>query len=245
MHRNPSLAPTFSYFLDVALNVVSGSEATDDPDTQSARPVSQYTLETLEHFKRQFANLRHSALAQVFSPRPGDEDVLQRCLASTGENSSEAYVTLIQLHSWQDDREVDAFCALLFAMLYEQRQSEFGERSFVEGPLPLTHVTVIDEAHRVFADTPNTGSDKLISPAREVATLMGHMMAECRALGEGLIVSEQSVGKIHSDALINSATKIVHGISFGKDKQAVASALGPSPTHRITCRSSNLARHWL
>ena len=208
---------------------IGGNRRSGHPVGQTGQPVS---VGTLEHFKRQFANLRHSALAQVFSPRPGDEDVLQRCLASTGENSSEAYVTLIQLHSWQDDREVDAFCALLFAMLYEQRQSEFGERSFVEGPLPLTHVTVIDEAHRVFADTPNTGSDKLISPAREVATLMGHMMAECRALGEGLIVSEQSVGKIHPDALINSATKIVHGISFGKDKQAVASALGLSPTEQ-------------
>jgi hypothetical protein len=220
LRRDRSLAPTFSYFLDVALDVVSRSDATG--------PVSHYTLETLDHFKRQFGNLRQSALAQVFSPRPGDEDVLQNCLASIGENDQATRVTLIQLHSWQDDREVNAFCALLFAMLYEQRQCDFGERSVAGGPLPLTHVTVIDEAHRLFSDTPNTGNDKLISPAREVASLMGHMMAECRALGQGLIVSEQSVSKIHPDALINSATKIVHSLGFGKDKEAVASSLALS-----------------
>ena len=213
----PMLAPTFDYFLQ------HGLEAVVDPQRLAAGATSNWTRETYEHFERQFGGFRLTALGKVLSTEPGEPARIQSAFQQT---------MLVQFGRWRDDREVNAACALLVGLLYEQRQSEYSAHRGRRSSLPLKHVAIIDEAHRIFPADIGGPSDRIISPAREVSTLMGAMMAECRAFGQGMIVAEQSAGKLNSDALINSATKIVHSVLFGKDKETLAAALSLAPSEQ-------------
>jgi DNA helicase HerA-like ATPase len=58
------------------------------------------------------------------------------------------------------------------------------------------------------------------------------MIAECRALGQGLILAEQSASKIDPNVLINTSTKIVHTVLYGEDKEYLSSALSLSEAER-------------
>jgi DNA helicase HerA-like ATPase len=112
-------------------------------------------------------------------------------------------------------------------MLCEHRRDIWRKSRECGGTLPL-HVAVLDEAHRIIPRTHSGGDDRLISAGRETAELFGNMVAEIREWGEGLIIAEQSASRIHTNVLINAATKIVHATSYGEDKDSLCAALALS-----------------
>jgi DNA helicase HerA-like ATPase len=132
---------------------------------------------------------------------------------------------LIELGEWFDKDEANAVFALIFSFLYEARLSGFQDQA---GDAPLLHVAVLDEAHRIVPGESGSGDGQLVSAQDETSSLLSQMIAECRALGQGLIFAEQSASTIASSVLINSSTKIVHGVTYGRDKEFLKSALGLS-----------------
>jgi DNA helicase HerA-like ATPase len=108
------------------------------------------------------------------------------------------------------------------------------EKSQKEGaPLPL-RAALLDEAHRIIPAQQAGGDERLVSAAKEASELFRKMIAECRALNLSLIVGEQSASQIDPNVLINTATKIVHGVLYGKDKEFLSAALSLSPQEQDT-----------
>jgi hypothetical protein len=220
LRADPTLTPTFAEFLERGLHTLS------KPARQNDRVPSQWLLEAIEHFERQWENLRNSALYEMFSEPPSDDgDGAESGLTPLQPLFSYSY--LIEFTNWQDEREINAAFALIFAMLYEHRLSAHEDLPLYDesGRPILRHLAVLDEAHRIFPADTTAGDNRLISPAREASTLLSQMMAECRGLGQGVIVAEQSASKINPDALINSATKVIHTILHGRDKEYLGSSL--------------------
>jgi hypothetical protein len=88
-----------------------------------------------------------------------------------------------------------------------------------EGEAPLTHLTVIEEAHRLLRHTePGTG------PAYAVE-LFANLLAEVRAYGEGIVVAEQIPSKVLPDLIKNTALKVVHRLPAEDDRQAVGATM--------------------
>jgi uncharacterized protein len=83
----------------------------------------------------------------------------------------------------------------------------------------LRHVIVIEEAHRLL----RAGREGRASA--HAVELFASMLAEIRAYGEGLVIAEQIPAKLISDAVKNTALKVVHRLPARDDRELVGAAM--------------------
>lgn len=86
----------------------------------------------------------------------------------------------------------------------------------------LLHVTVVEEAHRVMGKSDTPAAD----PRDHVAEAFGDLLAEIRAVGEGVVIVEQSPRRLVRSAMVNTATKIALRSTDTDDQSALGAALG-------------------
>ncbi|BCJ74516.1 hypothetical protein CS0771_40600 [Catellatospora sp. IY07-71] len=87
--------------------------------------------------------------------------------------------------------------------------------------MPLSHLTVIEEAHRLLRRTEPGAA----GPARHAVEAFASLLAEVRAYGEGLIVVEQIPSKLAVDVVKNTALKIVHRLPAADDRESVGATM--------------------
>jgi hypothetical protein len=110
--------------------------------------------------------------------------------------------------------------SILFQVLTEYRQSRGPSRE-------LQHITVIEEAHRLFRTALATrSSEEKGAPATASIETFCEWLAEQRAFGEGIVVVEQSATKLPGDVLKNTSTQIFFKTKEGIDRRAIADAVG-------------------
>lgn len=90
----------------------------------------------------------------------------------------------------------------------------------------LQHLTVVEEAHNVLSNATPVGNTEVApdTKARSVAAF-ANMLAEVRAYGEGLVISDQSPEKLAPDAMRNTNLQIAHQLRDRHDREAVARAM--------------------
>lgn len=123
------------------------------------------------------------------------------------------------------DPETAAFLmGLLWMRLYEHR--------LAQGPHPLRHLTLVEEAHRLLARaTAQSAAHSDAPQIREKALeTFSQMLMELRAFGEGLFIADQSPTKIHSDALKGTNLKVAHRLVAEEDRKAVGGSTNMSDT---------------
>jgi uncharacterized protein len=82
----------------------------------------------------------------------------------------------------------------------------------------LTHVIVIEEAHRLLRASREGASAHAVE-------LFASLLAEIRAYGEGIIVVEQIPAKLLPDVVKNTALKVLHRLPAADDRQVVGAAM--------------------
>jgi len=90
----------------------------------------------------------------------------------------------------------------------------------------LRHLLVIEEAHRLLANVPTekTSEDQSNVKGKGVETF-SNILAEIRAYGEGVLVSEQIPVKLAPDVIKNSNMKIMHRIVAKEDRELMGDAM--------------------
>lgn len=117
-----------------------------------------------------------------------------------------------------NDQAKSLIMMFLLTMLREYREGHASER--------LVHVTVVEEAHNVLAESPSAqGGENTSDTRRQAVQFFCQMLTEIRALGEGLIIADQSPEKLAPDAMRNTNVQIAHQLRDSKDRDAVARAL--------------------
>lgn len=90
----------------------------------------------------------------------------------------------------------------------------------------LAHITLIEEAHRVLEETASVAGSEVAADTRaEAVRFFSGALAEIRAYGEGILIAEQSPGKLAPDAVRNTNLKITHMLLDSKDREAIAGAM--------------------
>lgn len=102
------------------------------------------------------------------------------------------------------------------------RLSEHLREAARANPRPgLSHLTVIEEAHRLLRRSePGTAG-----AAAHAVEMFAAMLAEVRAYGEGLIIAEQIPSKLTPDVIKNTAVKIVHRLPAKDDRESVGATM--------------------
>lgn len=114
---------------------------------------------------------------------------------------------------------------LLLMLLREYRESDKSSE--------LVHVTVVEEAHNILSRSEGArgGSDQP-DTAGQTVTAFSNMLSEIRALGEGLIIADQSPEKLAKDAMRNTNVQIAHQLRDSDDRNAIANAMLMSDEQR-------------
>jgi hypothetical protein len=177
---------------------------------------TEWLNDAIAYFERRFEIMQGSMLRWIFSPTDKQKSIFP--LFQT--------TYLVELYHILDETEANAIFALIMALLFEYRLSE--------GPKDrCVHLTVVEELHRLAPANPRTfGKDVINSPEAEIGKLLARALGELRDRGEALIVSEQSSVKIFADAMINTVTRIIHGVSYGPDIENISQSLSLSSRER-------------
>jgi hypothetical protein len=91
---------------------------------------------------------------------------------------------------------------------------------------PLQHVTVVEEAHNLISNVQSVGASDIAADTKAKAVgAFSNMLAEVRAYGEGIIISDQSPEKLAPDAMRNTNLQIAHQLRDSHDREAIARAM--------------------
>jgi hypothetical protein len=109
----------------------------------------------------------------------------------------------------------------LLTLLREHRERQ---SAGVEG---LAHMVIIEEAHNLLEDVSSRAtSDATTADTRyKTVQMICGMLAEMRALGQGVMIVDQSPEKLAADAIRNTNLQIAHQLRDSADREAIARAM--------------------
>jgi uncharacterized protein len=123
---------------------------------------------------------------------------------------------VFEIEDVSSDQDKAFVMGVILIRLYEHLRMQAKP---AEGEAALTHLTVIEEAHRLLRHAePGTS-------AAYAVELFANLLAEVRAYGEGIVVAEQIPSKILPDLIKNTALKVVHRLPAEDDRRAVGATM--------------------
>jgi hypothetical protein len=125
----------------------------------------------------------------------------------------------------QEDKALVAM--FLLTLLREYREQQRKSNAPSPGGGKLRHITVVEEAHNVLENVQSSGGGEGAGADTRYKAVQAFcaMLAEIRALGEGLIIADQSPEKLAPDAIRNTNLQIAHQLRDARDRDAIANAM--------------------
>lgn len=152
--------------------------------------------------------------------------------------------TVLELDGIPDDQQKALMMAFITSFLFEMRQAEdlarrerreaaestqaqsdkeLNDRSDSDR---LRHVLIIEEAHRILANSNYSTSKSNASGAQaKSVSVFVEMLAEIRAFGQGIIIVEQIPTKIVPEAVKNTNLKIMLRLTAADDREFLGAAM--------------------
>jgi Helicase HerA, central domain len=128
--------------------------------------------------------------------------------------------TLLELEQVGDDDEKAFIIGLILIFL-----SEYYRSCGLQESQDLIHLTVIEEAHRLFKNIPLTVSADIANMKGKAVETFCNILSEIRAYGEGFIIAEQIPTKLAPDILKNTNLKIMHRLVSSDDRNTMGATM--------------------
>ena len=163
------------------------------------------------------------------------------CMLNVRQSVSMEYLlaapTVIEFSAIGDDDEKAFLLGCILLKLAQHRQTQGLATA------GLRHVTLIEEAHRLLRNVPETAGSAVANPRRQAVEAFSNMLAELRAFGEGLVVVDQMPSKLVPDVIRNSGIKVVHRLTAEEERTIVggAMALTEAQTRSLSSLSAGQA----
>lgn len=101
----------------------------------------------------------------------------------------------------------------------------------------LRHVVFIEEAHNLLAPQTEQQSAEAIDPKVSATAYIVKMLAEVRALKEGIVIADQLPSVIAPEVMKNTGLKVVHRMTAQDDRMQVGGTMSATPVqleHLVT-----------
>jgi hypothetical protein len=126
--------------------------------------------------------------------------------------------TVLELEAMGDDSDKAFLIGLLLIRLAEHRRT-VGQQN------ALTHLLVIEEAHRLLSNVPPQLSAESANPRGQAVETFSNLLSEIRVYGQGVIMADQVPVRLVPDVVKNSNLKIAHRIVSADDRDVLAAAM--------------------
>ena len=97
-----------------------------------------------------------------------------------------------------------------------------------DSDMPVRHVIFIEEAHNLIASSTDDVSDEDANPKVAATNYIVNMLAEVRALREGIVIADQLPTAMAPEVIKNTNLKIVHRLTSGDDRSLIGSTMSAS-----------------
>ena len=94
---------------------------------------------------------------------------------------------------------------------------------------PIRHVIFIEEAHNLIAPEAQTQNPQDSNPKIAATAFIVKMLAEVRALREGIVIADQLPTAMAPEVIKNTNIKLVHRLTSQDDRELVGSTMSASP----------------
>ena len=142
----------------------------------------------------------------------------QNCIPSIKELLE--YPTIIEM-DYLSQNHACLLTLFLLAAIREQIKIDPNRRH-----KDLHHVTVIEEAHNIVGRTGSAkASEEIADPKAFAAQYISRMLAELRALGEGIIIADQLPSAVAPEVVKNTGTKLAHRLVSNEDREDLGGAM--------------------
>ena len=92
----------------------------------------------------------------------------------------------------------------------------------------VRHVIFIEEAHNLIAQTTQQSSSESVDPKISATAFVVKMLAEVRALREGIIITDQLPSALAPEVMKNTSLKIVHRLTAQDDRSMIGGTMAAS-----------------
>lgn len=176
------------------------------------------------YFKEQEMNIGAALKARISSLMVGAKGTMFNCKRSVPAEDLFSRPVVIELENMGDDDEKAFLMGLLVSRLYEYRKTKFSPES---GNAQPKHLLVIEEAHRLLANIPETaGTMETANVKGKAVSAFVDMLAEIRAMGQSVAVVDQLPSRVSSNIVKGTGTKIVHRLLAKDDRESVGETMG-------------------
>ncbi|ARE78174.1 ATP-binding protein [Streptomyces sp. NPDC059558] len=125
---------------------------------------------------------------------------------------------VIELEGMGDDDDKAFLIGLLLIRLAEHRRAA-GQSD------DLTHVLVVEEAHRLITNVTRGGSEYLADPRGQAVETFTNLLSEIRAYGQGVVIADQVPVRLAPDVVKNTNLKIAHRVVAADDRSILGGAM--------------------
>ena len=176
------------------------------------------------YYQEQRMNIQAALKSRLSSLMVGAKGEMFNSLHSISSNDLFNRPVIIELENLGDDDEKCFIMGLLVAKLYEHRKATF-DQSNSNGL--FKHILVIEEAHRLLANIPDTSANMEAANVKGKAiSSFVDMLSEIRALGQSVAVVDQLPSRVSPNIIKGTGSKIVHRLLAKDDREAVGWTMG-------------------
>lgn len=154
----------------------------------------------------------------------GGKGMMLDTVASISFGELLARPTVLELKYLGNDEEKTFMMGLILMALSEQLETVCSDEGLAHSG--LRHLTVIEEAHRLLRNVPvEKASEEQSNIRGKGVETFCNLLAEIRAYGEGVLVSEQIPSKLAPDVIKNSNLKIMHRMVSKEDRDIMGDTM--------------------
>lgn len=167
------------------------------------------------------SNVKAALQARIYSLMIGGKGAMLNTPKSVPIDELLSRPVIMELEDLGDDETKSFVIGILLVQLYEYRKSQM-----TKGSKSLSHVLMVEEAHRLLKNVSETGEGG--NTRAKSVEFFCNMLAEIRTFGQGIIIADQIPTKLASDTIKNTNLKIVHRTVALEDRETIGRAMNMS-----------------
>lgn len=177
-------------------------------------------VDRMGYYQEAQSNIKTALQARVHSLMIGGKGAMLDTPKSVPIEELLNRPVVLELEDIGDDETKAFVIGILMVQLYEYRKSKMDK-----GSKDLTHILMIEEAHRLLKRVEASGDNNLAAKSVE---FFCNMLAEIRTYGQGILIADQIPTKLAADTIKNTNLKIVHRTVAEDDRETIGRAMNMS-----------------
>ena len=175
--------------------------------------------------QEQTMNIRAALKSRISSLMVGAKGAMFNTRRSVPSEDLFTRPAVVELENMGDDDEKAFLMGLLVSRLYEYRKATYGTSD--DDQNAFKHVLVIEEAHRLLANVPDTSANmEAGNPKGKAVASFVDMLSEIRSFGQSVFIVDQLPSRVSPNIVKGTGTKIVHRLLAQDDRESVGRTMG-------------------